>query len=72
MLLVGSKAGTGEQGTVHTHVLSMPDSSYHSCLGKISSIWHHFRAGREGRMGGDLLGSRAQASAAWMCIRGKL
>lgn len=31
---------------------STADGSYHLCLGEISSSWHHFRAGKEGRTGG--------------------
>ena len=52
VLPVGSRAGTGRQGTVHTRVSSMADGSYRLCFREISSSWHHFRAGKEGRAGG--------------------
>ena len=52
VLPVGSRAGGGRQGTVHTRVSSAADGSYRLCLGEISWSWHPFRAGREGRMGG--------------------
>lgn len=64
VLPVGLRAGAGRQGTVHTRVSSTADGSYHLCLGEISSSWHHFRAGKEGRTGGaDLLGSGAQGNS---------
>lgn len=54
VLPVGSKGGADRQGTVHTHVSSMADGSYHLCSGEISLSWHHFRAGEEGRTEGPI------------------
>lgn len=68
VLPVGSRAGAGRQGTVHTPISSLADGSYHLCLGEISSSWNHFRAGKEGRMGGPIWEAEPRETAAGRCV----